>query len=214
MNSGTYYKAIGIFNDEAEIAKYPYMANFNPKPGDVIFEDVSNDGKIDANDQIRVEKSDIPTFTGGITLGAQWKGFEFNMLIQGAAGAVRYISTESGEIGNFLKSFADERWTPSNPNASGPRTFNRGNEYWVGQGNTYWLRNTDYIRLKNVELAYSLPAGLIRRANIQNLRVYVNAFNLLTYSPDFKDWDPEMGTNSGQGYPLQKIVNTGIALTF
>lgn len=214
MNSGTYYNAIGIFNDEAEIAKYPYMADFNPKPGDVIFEDVNKDGKITADDQLRVGKSDIPTFTGGLNLGLQFKGFELTALLQGAAGAVRYISTESGEIGNFLQSFAEERWTPTNTNASGPRTFNRGNEYWVGQGNTYWLRNTDYLRLKNLELAYSLPKALLGKASIQNLRIYVNAFNLLTYSPQFKDWDPEMGTNSGQGYPLQKIVNTGISLTF
>jgi hypothetical protein len=90
----------------------------------------------------------------------------------------------------------------------------RGNEYWVGNGNTYWLHKTDYIRLKNIELGYNLPQSLLRRANVQNLRVYVNAFNLLTFSPDMKDFDPELGTGSGQGYPLQKIVNGGISLTF
>lgn len=214
IGSGAYYRAIGVFKTEADIAKYPAMSTFSPKLGDVIFEDVNGDGKVDANDQVRVEKSDIPKFTGGFTLNLQYKGFDLSALVQGAAGAVRYISTESGEIGNFLQSFAESRWTPTNPNASGPRTFNRGNEYWVGNGNTYWLHKTDYIRLKNVELGYNLPQTLLRRANIQNLRVYVNAFNLLTYSPDMKDFDPELGTGSGQGYPLQKIVNGGISLTF
>ncbi|HUP12267.1 MAG TPA: hypothetical protein VM187_08655, partial [Niastella sp.] len=214
IGSGTYYRTLGIFHDAAEIAKYPAMASFNPQPGDVIFEDVNGDGTVDANDQVRIGKSDIPTFTGGFNIALQFKGFDFSALLQGATGAVQYISTESGEIGNFLQSFAKDRWTPTNTTASGPRTFNRGNEYWVGQGNTFWLHKTDYLRLKNVELGYNLPASMLRRASIQNLRVYVNAYNFLTYSPDMKDFDPELGTGSGQGYPLQKIVNAGISLTF
>jgi hypothetical protein len=124
IGSGTYYRAIGVFKSEADIAKHPAMSSFSPKPGDIIFEDVNGDGKVDANDQVRVPKSDMPTFTGGFTLNMQYKGFDVSALLQGAAGAVRYISTESGEIGNFLQSFAKDRWTPTNPNASGPRTFN------------------------------------------------------------------------------------------
>ncbi|HZH66073.1 MAG TPA: TonB-dependent receptor [Flavisolibacter sp.] len=214
IGSGVYYKAIGIFNSQDEIAKYPAMATFSPKLGDVIFEDVNGDGKVDANDQMRVEKNDIPKWTGGFNVNVQYKGFDFTVLAQGAAGAVRYINTESGEIGNFMQSFAANRWTPTNPNASGPRTFNRGNEYWVGNGNTYWLHKTDYIRLKNIELGYNVGSSLVRRAGIQNLRVYINAFNLLTYSPGMKDFDPELGAGNGQGYPLQKIVNGGISVTF
>lgn len=217
INSALYYKAIGIFHDQAEIEKYPHWSN--ARPGDVIFEDLAGpdgkpDGKIDGWDRIRIYRSDIPRFTGGITGNLQYRGFDLSLLIQGAAGAVRYISTESGEIGNFLQSFAEDRWTTTNPSASGPRTFNRGNEYWVGQGNTFWLHKTDYIRLKNIELGYNLPASLISKASLQNFRVYINAYNFLTYSPDMKDFDPELGTGSGQGYPLQKVINFGASLTF
>jgi TonB-dependent starch-binding outer membrane protein SusC len=212
INSGLYYKANGIFRDTASISKIPHMSN--ARPGDIIFEDVNKDGKIDGNDRVRIEKSDIPTFTGGLTLNLQYKGFDFAMLVQSASGAVRYISTESGEIGNFLQSFAENRWTPQNPNASGPRTFNRSNEYWVGNANTYFLNKTDYVRLKNLELGYRLPAGLIKRGGFQSARIYINAYNLLTYTPEMKDFDPEIGTNSGQGYPLQKIINGGISVTF
>ena len=224
IGSEMYYRAIGIFRDQSAVDKYPHLGG--ARPGDVIFEDYNKDGKIDGDDQIRIYKSNIPTFTGGFTLNLQFKGFDLAALVQGAAGGIRYISTESGEIGNFLKSFADDRWTPDNLDASGPRTFNRGNEYWVGRGNTYWIRKTDYVRLKNIEIGYNLPASLLNRAGMQNVRVYVNAFNLLTYSPDLKDFDPEMtggdrnsptGGNigfNGQGYPLQKIVNGGISVTF
>ncbi|MBD0365829.1 MAG: TonB-dependent receptor, partial [Flavisolibacter sp.] len=212
IGSGLYYKAIGVFRDQAAVDKYPHWAG--ARPGDIIFEDVNGDNKIDANDRIRIPKSDIPKWTGGVTLGMQYKGFDLSALVQGAAGAVRTSNlTESGEIGNYLQSFYDERWTPQNPDAKGPRTFNRSNEYWVSQANTFWLHKTDYVRLKNIELGYNLGATL-NRFGIQNLRVYVNAFNLLTYSPDLKDFDPELSSASGQGYPLQKIVNGGISVTF
>jgi hypothetical protein len=69
------------------------------------------------------------------------------------------------------------------------------------------------VRLKNIEIGYSLPS-FTQKWGIQRLRIYTNAFNLLTYSPDYKDFDPELGSGSGQGYPLQKIVNGGLSLTF
>lgn len=212
MNSGLYYNSIGVFKDQAAVDAYPHLSN--ARPGDVIFEDYNKDNKIDALDRVRVDKNNDPTFTGGVNMSLQFKGFDFAALVQGASGGIQYISTESGEIGNFMSSFAENRWTPENPNATGPRTFNRGNEYWVGQGNTYWLHKTDYLRLKNVELGYKLPKGMISHLGLQNLRVYINAYNLLTYSPGMKDFDPEMGAGNGQGYPLQKIVNGGLSVTF
>lgn len=212
IGNDLYYQAIGIFKDQAAVDAYPHWSG--ARPGDVIFKDVNEDGKIDANDRVRNETNNVPRWTGGLTLGLAYKGFDFSALLQGAAGAVNYISTESGEIGNFLQSFYDNRWTPQNPDASGPRTFNRGNEYYVGQRNTYWLRKTDYVRLKNIELGYSLPTEILQRWGGQRLRVYVNAFNMLTYSPNYKDFDPELGAGSGQGYPLQKVVNGGLSVTF
>lgn len=211
IGSPLYYNSIGIFKDQVAVDAYPHWSG--ARPGDIMFEDVNKDQKIDANDRVRLDKGNVPTWTGGFTLNLGYKGFDVSALVQGAAGAVKYISTESGEIGNFLQSFYDNRWTTENPNASGPRTFNRTNEYWVSQGNTYWLRKTDYVRLKNIELGYTLPT-LAPKWSIQQIRIYVNAYNLLTYSPDYKDFDPELESGSGQGYPLQKIVNGGISVTF
>ncbi len=215
MNPGNdlYYQAIGIFRDQAQVdateAKWA-----NARPGDIIFEDVNRDGKIDANDRVRNEKTTVPRFMGGVKTKLKYAGFDLEILFQGAAGAVQYVQTESGEIGNYLKSFYDERWTPENPNATGPRTFNRDNEYWRNNRNTHFLRKTDYLRLKNLQLGYSLPAGLIERMHIKGLRFYVSGLNLFTFSPDFKDFDPETNTNNGQGYPLQKVVNGGLTFTF
>lgn len=211
IGSDIYYHAIGVFHDQDAVNKYPHWSG--ARPGDVIFEDVNGDGKIDANDRIRIYKSNIPTWTGGFSLGVQYKTFDLSVLVQEAMGAVQYLSPESGEFGNYLKSFYDQRWTAQNPDSKGPRTFNRTDEYWMNQNNTYWLHKTDYVRLKNIELGYSLPQKL-HRWGIQNLRIYVNAFNLLTYSPDMKDLDPELSSGRGYGYPLQKIINAGLTVSF
>ena len=208
MNSALYYNAIGIFKDQEAVDAYPHWEG--ARPGDIMFEDVNKDGKINGLDMVRNYKTDLPTFSGGFNMSLRYKDFDFTALVQGATGAVQYSITESGEIGNYLKSFSDNRWTPQNPNASGPRAFNRQNEYWVGQQNTYWLYKTDYARLKNIELGYNLPSSIITRLGLQNIRVYVNAYNLLTYSPDMKDFDPEQAG----GYPLQKIINGGLSVTF
>jgi len=225
IGSTLYYNSIGIFADEAAVAKYPHWVG--ARAGDVIFEDVNGDGTIDDKDRIRITKSNIPLFTGGFTAQLDYGGFDFTLLLQGAFGGVRYISTESGEIGNYLQTYAEERWTSSKTDASAPRTFNRGNEYWVGNQNTFWIRKTDYVRIKNIELGYSFGPGLLRKAGLQKLRIYVNASNLLTYAPDMRgEFDPELTggdrdsptggdvSTAGQGYPLQKIVNGGISVSF
>ena len=211
-NNDLYYQAIGIFSDSAAVEAYPHWDG--ARPGDVIFEDVNNDGVIDANDKVRSDKTNMPRFTGGMGLNLQFKQFDLSVLFQGATGAVRYINTESGDIGNFLKDYYDNRWTEENPEASYPRTFNRDEEYWRNQRNTFWLHDTDYLRLKNLELGYSLPASLNERLGIQGFRIYVSGFNLLTWTPDLKDFDPESDNSSGQSYPVQKVVNAGLSLTF
>lgn len=212
INAATYYNAIGIFRDQAHVDSYPHFGS--AEPGDVIFEDVNADGEINAKDMVRSDKTNIPRWTAGLNFGVSFKGFDLTALVQGAAGAQIYIQTESGTIGNFLNSFYENRWTEANPSSTTPRTFDRGAEYWASLPNTYWLQGTDYVRLKNIELGYSLPASLLDKVHIQGLRIYVNGYNLLTYSPDIEDFDPEMPAGSGQEYPLQKIINTGISLTF
>jgi TonB-dependent starch-binding outer membrane protein SusC len=212
MNTGVYYQAIGVFHTQEEVDAYPHWSG--ARPGDIIFKDVNDDGVIDADDQMRSDKSNIPTFTGGVAIDLRYKGFDLSLLLQTATGAVNYIDTESGEIGNYLQSFASGRWTEENSSSNKPRTYNRDNEYWAGNNNTYFLKKTDYLRLKNLQIGYTLPAALTQRAAIQQVRVYVSGYNLLTYSPDYKDFDPESSAGSGQGYPLQRVVQAGVTLTF
>jgi len=214
LGASLYYNAIGIFQTQEEIDAYPHFAG--ARPGDIIFEDYNEDGVLDANDRVRNDKSRTPLFTGGLNLDFGYKGFDLNLLFQGAVGGVFYQGTESGEFGNYLKSFYDNRWTELSPSNEHPRTYNRTGEYWVNQPNTYWLHKTDYVRLKSVELGYSLPKDLTDKIHIDGLRIYVNGFNLWTHSPDMKDFDPEMAQTgyAGYSYPLNKAINLGLNVTF
>ena len=205
------YKAIGVFNDQAEIDAYPHWSG--ARPGDLIFEDVNNDGKIDPNDRIRMENNTIPRFQGGFTFDMQYRGFDFNLLFQGATGARSYIRTQSGDFGNFLQDFADGRWTSENPTAEEPRTFNREDEYWISQSNTYWFRKTDYMRLKNIQLGYTFPSTLVDKISMKSARIYVNAINLFTID-EFKVFDPETDNQDGTVYPQKKTFNVGVNVTF
>ena len=133
-----YYIADGIFRDQEAVDSYPHWEG--AQPGDIRFKDVNNDGVINADDRVRLDKNQEPRFVGGLTLGLNWKGWDLMALFQGATGGQVYIQTWSGTIGNFLKSFYDERWTPENPDATGPRTYERENQYWITNRNTYFLR--------------------------------------------------------------------------
>jgi TonB-linked SusC/RagA family outer membrane protein len=208
-DANLYYQAIGIYRDKAQIDASVHLPN--AQPGDIIFKDVNNDGVIDGLDRVNDEKTDMPRFIGGVTINLQYLGFDLAVLIQSALGAQQYIRAESGDIGNYYKDFADKRWTPENPNASYPRAYNRDDEYWGSMQNTFWLRSTDYIRLKNIELGYSLPVKALKVLGIENLRVFVNGQNLFT-ADKAKLIDPE--TTSAQSYPLQRIVTAGLNLTF
>ncbi|KQB42849.1 TonB-linked outer membrane protein, SusC/RagA family [Flavobacterium daejeonense] len=212
LGAGLFYQAIGVFKDQAAVDAYPHWGG--ARPGDIIFLDYNEDGKIDGNDRVRNDKTGAPTFTGGLNFDMSYKGFDFALLFQGAAGGVFYETTESGDFANYLKSFHDNRWTEDNPNASFPRTYNRTSEYWVNQQNTFWLHKTDYIRLKSIELGYTIPKSFTSKYYIENLRIYTNAFNLLTYSPGMKDYDPENTNGSGYNYPLNKVFNFGLSVTF
>jgi TonB-linked SusC/RagA family outer membrane protein len=205
------YKAIGVFADQAAVDAYPHWDG--ARPGDIIFEDVNKDGEITADDRIRLEHNTIPRFQGGFTIDMKYAGFDLNILFQGAAGARSYIRTQSGDFGNFLQDFADGRWTPENPSTTNPRTFNREDEYWVSQENTFWFRNTNYLRLKNIQLGYTLPPAVVSKVGLRTARLYVNAINLLTWDT-FKVFDPETDNQDGTVYPQKQTFNIGVNLGF
>jgi TonB-linked SusC/RagA family outer membrane protein len=213
------YEYDGVFIDQADIDKnnIDYSAATNKLlPGDMKIKDIDGNGKIDADDRIRLEKNRDPWFTGGLNMYLQYKNFDCSILFQGATGGLLYIGTESGTIGNFLQWSYDNRWTVENPSSVDPRLANRGNTYYTSGGfgmNTYWLRKSNYLRLKNFEIGYNLPAKISERAAISNLRFYLSGINLVTFD-EMKIWDPESTSGNGQYYPQARVLNVGARVTF
>jgi len=216
INSNLYYIYDGVFRDEQDIANntldYGDITN-TIRPGDMKYLDYDGDGAITPDDRVRRDKNTLPTFQGGVNLGMQYKGFDLSVLFQGAAGGELRVGTdEGGSIGNYLEEVYKNRWTVDNPSSVHPRITDRGNQYY-SYGNTYWLQSTDYIRLKNLELGYTLPVEMGERFGVSSLRVYTSGFNLATWS-EMTAYDPEAASSTGQYYPQSRILNFGVAITF
>jgi TonB-linked SusC/RagA family outer membrane protein len=232
IGSQLYYVYDGIFSTQAEADAYnngPNKGGYSSvgasiiRPGDMKYKDlhgkkdangndIGPDGKINGDDRVWSNKSTLPTFQGGFNFGVQYKNFDLTVLFQGAAGGQLFLQTESGTIGNFLQYSYDHRWTVDNQSTKDPRTVDRNNQYY-SSGNTYWLLNTNYIRLKNAELGYTVPVALTSKIGISNLRLYVNGLNLLTFSKQ-KIFDPEATSSSGQYYIQSKVMNMGVSVKF
>jgi TonB-linked SusC/RagA family outer membrane protein len=206
----------GVFATAEQIAAetLDYSAITNQlRPGDMRFKDVNGDGRITPLDQVRMDRNDIPRFQGGVNMNAQWRNFDLSVLFQGAAGAIALVSLgESGNIGNYLLEFYENRWTIDNPSTEYPRIANRSDQYY-SSGNDFWWRSSDYIRLKNLELGYTVPAQWGSRFGMSNLRVYVNGLNLLTWDK-LKVYDPESNSATGQYYPQARVINGGVSVSF
>ena len=205
------YQANGIYRSQDQIDKSPHIPG--TLIGDLIYKDVDGDGQITAADRVQSGKTNVPQIVYGITAGATWNNFDLAILFAGQTRVVQYLLPDAGTIGNFPSAWADNRWSPSNPNGNYPRADDRAGEYYGNYRSTFWLRNTSFLRLKNLQLGYSLPNDIVRKIGINGLRIYASGFNLLTFT-HLKDYDPEGNNETGYFYPQQKIYNLGVNVTF
>ena len=210
------YQYDGVFLSQEEIASnvldYSNVVS-QLLPGDMKFKDVDGNGVIDADDRVRMDYNNEPTFNFGATFNLQWRGFDFSLLFQGATGAKFYIYTESGDIGNYLKWSHDNRWSIDNPSSEHPRLASRSDRYYTSGTfrNNYYMFSKDYVRLKNIELGYNIPMG--NQQVVRRVRVYINALNLVTFDKN-KIYDPESNDAAGNYYPQSRVINTGLSVTF
>lgn len=224
MNASLYYEYDGVFKDWDEINNKSNRPNYDGitkdadlRPGDMKFKDIDGDGKITPDDRYRSDRTNEPKWTYGITGNLQWKNFDLSVLFQGAADSWTKVYWEAGDIGNYPKYVYDKHWSIENPSSLYPRVNERSAYYWDGTAagsNTYWMVNTSYIRLKNLEVGWTLPKAWLEKTKlISYARLYVNGVNLLTFSP-CKDIDPESTSSNGTNYPQSKIINVGFTVTF
>lgn len=213
LNTYLLYDVTGIYRTQEDLNKFPHLSG--NQPGDLIYRDYNGDGQITADDQVRSRYGNIPEITYGLVLGADYKGFDLSAVVAGQTHVSQYVLPESGTVGNFYSSWADNRWSPSNTAGTYPRADDRASASINGglYQNNFWLNNASFLRLKNVELGYTIKADVLSRIRISGLRVYASAFNLFTITP-VKDYDPEGSSASGQFYPQQRIVNVGVNVKF
>jgi len=213
-NTNLYYIADGIWSTQQELDNAP--AHWpGARPGDIRFKDVNGDGQINGNDRVRIEENGTPDIIGSFNLGASMGPFDVSVLFQGATQVRHYVFTGSvGEFGNYFQEWADNRWTPENTNASGPRAWNRVEPYWASNQNTFFLRNAKYLRLKSARISYSLPANLLDRVGgMSQVQVYLSGRNLFTFTP-LKIMDPELREGGAHTYPLERAYTVGFQMSF
>ena len=211
--------AEGLFVDYDDIRNSPKQTFGDVAPGDIKYKDVNGDGVIDSNDEVPIGATTKPNLIYGFGLSAQWKGFDFNLHFQGAGkssfalyGSVAYPLSQQ-YWGNILTDVVGNYWslgTNEDPNAKYPRLTFGGNSNNY-RTSTYWMRDGSYLRLKNLELGYTLPTQWTRSLYLNKVRIYLMGTNLLTFS-SFKLWDPEMGSGTGEKYPLSRTYTIGLTV--
>ena len=204
---------MGIFRSQEDLDAYPHVAG--AKVGDLILEDYNQDGVITADDMVQTDLGNIPQLTFGLTLNASYKQFDLSAVFAGQGRVRQYILAEVGTIGNYFNTWAENRWSPDNPNGIYPRVDERASSSISGglYKNDFWLFNTAFVRLKSVELGYTLPETLLSKVGLKSIRVFASGFNLFTLTK-LKDFDPEGSSESGQFYPQQRIINIGANVRF
>lgn len=209
LNTFLLYKAIGIFRSQDQLNSTPHVPG--AQVGDLIYQDYNKDGQITAADQVRTKYGNIPQIVYGFTFNAGYKNFDLSVLFAGQAEVSQYILPESGTIGNYYSTWANNAWSPTNPNGSYPKVSDRASDAVSGGSfpNTFWLQNAAFLRLKNAQLGYTFPSSITSKLHIAGLRAFVGGFNLFTLTK-MKDYDPEGTSGSGEFYPQEKIINVGV----
>lgn len=220
------YKAIGQFQSYEEIAASPTQddaGNTTLLPGDIKYLDYNGDGVIDDNDVHIIGRSNKPEYTFGLDLSVAWKNFDLSIFLQGAAnmnvfyGGQLQVPFFNGE--NSIDAFYDRwrhediydvnsKWIPGKY----PSTYAAGKPNNT-KTSTFWMQDCSYLRLKEIQLGYTIPASLSRKAGIETLRFFATGYNLFTIT-ESELLDPESASTNGRYYPQQKSFSFGFNLSF
>ncbi|WP_221412541.1 TonB-dependent receptor [Dysgonomonas sp. ZJ709] len=224
------YKTDGLFQNEEEIKNSALPVGVLAQPGDIKYVDRNGDGIIDDQDRFVLGNA-FPRYTFGFNYDVSWKGLDFNMLWQGVGKRDMAVRGElfepfHGSYAFLMFEHQLDYWTPANTDARWPRltapsTSSTTNNY--GKGSDFQLQNAAYVRLKNIQLGYTLPKEWTKKIGIGKARFYVNGQNLLTFTknswidPESSEFGSNMdskGANSGRNYPFLKYYGGGIDIEF
>jgi TonB-linked SusC/RagA family outer membrane protein len=226
---GSYYgyRATGIIKDQATLNNYNVTTAYPVSLGDIMYQDVTKDGKVDDADRQFLSGGAIPEVVYGIAGGVNYKGFELNFLFQGATNTHQQLTNNAGFAffnGGRVTSEWLDRWTPDNPNGKYPRLSTNAtattNNYQIpggpafGQGgNSFWIQDASYLRLKNLELAYNFKSAILQKIGASQIRIFATGQNLLTWTK-LHNVDPENTDGNGWYYPAMAVYNFGVNVQF
>ncbi|HTE27973.1 SusC/RagA family TonB-linked outer membrane protein [Flavitalea sp.] len=219
-NPGLVYESEGIFQSQDEISKSPRQTlSGRIQPGDLKYRDVNNDGLIDNFDRSVLDYSTIPKGYYGFGASLNIAGFDLSFLFNGQHGGFANLNPiiNSGIAANgFLNQYSIDRWSAATAStAIWPRLgiADRGNNT---APSTFWMRKSDFIQLRNVELGYTLPSKIFKRAGVESFRIYLNGYNIVAFG-GLKDLDlsPDLVTGGVYGsYPYLASFSGGINVRF
>lgn len=219
----------GIIRTQAELDQIPStftQYGRKPKLGYLLFEDIRGtnysegpDGKIDDNDMTYLSKNAAPRINYGLGFRLEWKGLELNAHFQGVGTYDKMVSTMNSSGGGvfqvdrpYFQLWANNYWTPENPNAKYPRVSGEWLQQDIGGGaSSFWMRNGAYMRLKNLDIAYTLPKKWYGKLGISRVQVFTNATNLFCIN-GIDEMDPEQLRLDS--YPLMKTFTGGLTINF
>ena len=204
-------EAIGFFKDEDDILKSPTQTFTDVRPGDIKYKDQNKDGKIDSNDYYPIGYTSMPQITLGLHGGITFKGFDMDIFFQGAANRTVYCGGKyyhAFQNDAKVSSIALGRWTPETAEtATYPRlsSENNLNNY---QASSFWQKNGNFLKLRSLEIGYTLPFQLSRKINLEKVRIFANGTNL--FSLDHMDGFTDPETMSG--YPALRTISFGLSI--
>jgi TonB-linked SusC/RagA family outer membrane protein len=208
------YIADGLFQTQDQIDKSATTVGYTPQLGDIKYKDLNKDGVIDQLDVTQIGRKFAPLVFFGLSLGAEYKGFDFSALIQGVANRDVYVGGSSiwaFQNNGFGQAYENNlnRWTPATAATATYPRLNIGSNGNNHAQSSFWLRNGDYVRLKQIELGYSVPQKWLTRIKLDNIRLFARGYNLFTVqSKELDDRDPEV--ISAFSYPMQRLLNFGL----
>lgn len=222
------WRSKGLIQTDEQLNTMPdqsFLYGGNWYKGDVLYEDINKDGKVDYGDytlnnsgDYKIIGNNTPRYAVGINAGLNWKGFDFNMFWQGIGKRDAWLTGTIfygllGEYGSAVWKNTMDYWTPENTDAYWPRPYNSGEILKNRAVTDRYMQNAAYIRLKNLQLGYSVPVSLLNKIKLKQIRIFATGENLLTFTRINKSFDPEaIGGRYGSGkiYPLMKTFTLGI----
>ena len=214
LGSGLVYKAIGIYREAGDLTKYVSYAG--ARVGGLIFADLNGDGAINSRDRYMFNASTFPKSSFGVTIGLDYKDFDLTMLLQGQDGARWRIANgfSTAANGNGLEYVALNSFSLENTDAELPMIAPTG---VANENSDFYYHKITFLRMKSIELGYTMPRKLITRLNMTALRFYVssdNTFMIVNSLDKYGSSDPEFINGNGSIYPNMKTVSVGLNLTF